>query len=125
MTKTKEFLIVDDSSIVRKVAINIVQELGFVSREAEDGEIALEKCQEKIPDYILLDWNMPNMDGLSFLRTLRSKINDGTKPIVIFCTTENSMNHINSALNEGANEYIMKPFDKEILENKLIQMGEL
>jgi two-component system chemotaxis response regulator CheY len=67
---------------------------------------------------------MPNMTGIEFLRTLRRQ-NTGTAPIVVFCTTENDVGHITEALNAGANEYIMKPFDREILEAKLAQVGLL
>ena len=75
-----------------------------------------------MPDVILLDWQMPHMTGIEFLRALRRRT-DGTSPIVVFCTTENDVGHITEALNAGANEYIMKPFDREILEAKLAQVG--
>ena len=118
----KNCLIVDDSSVVRKVARRIVEDIGFECVEAEDGVIAYNKCQENMPDAILLDWNMPNMNGLEFLIKLRELPNGGG-PIVVFCTTENDMNHITQAMEAGANEYIMKPFDKEIIESKFSQVG--
>jgi two-component system chemotaxis response regulator CheY len=73
---------------------------------------------------VMLDWNMPNMNGLEFLQALR-KLPGGDQPKVVMCTTENDMNHIMQAMQSGANEYIMKPFDKEIVENKLTQIGLL
>jgi two-component system chemotaxis response regulator CheY len=120
----KTCLVVDDSSVVRKVAKRIVVELGFQAIEAEDGVVALDKCKESMPDAILLDWNMPNMTGIEFLVALR-KENGGDKPIVVFCTTENDMSFIQKALEAGANEYIMKPFDSDIIETKFKQVGLL
>jgi two-component system chemotaxis response regulator CheY len=120
----KHCLVVDDSRVIRKVACRILESLQFETEEAEDGAAALDACRSKMPDVILLDWQMPNMTGIEFLRTLRRQ-NDGTNPIVVFCTTENDVGHITEALNAGANEYIMKPFDREILEAKLSQVGLL
>lgn len=115
-------LIVDDSRVVRKVARRIIEELNFTCEEAEDGVKAYEFCQSRMPDAILLDWNMPNMNGLEFLVKLR-EMENGNTPKVIFCTTENDMSHITAALGAGANEYIMKPFDGEIVQNKFEQVG--
>lgn len=117
-------LIVDDSKVVRMVARRILEDLKFDILEAEDGKSALEACLEKMPDVILLDWNMPIMSGIDFLRTLR-KTDGGTAPAVIFCTTENDMAHIREAMSAGANEYIMKPFDRAIIEAKFSQVGVL
>jgi two-component system, chemotaxis family, chemotaxis protein CheY len=118
----KSCLIVDDSRVVRKIARKIFEDLKFGCDEAEDGLLAVEACKKKIPDVILLDWNMPNMNGLEFLQVLR-KMPDGSKPVVIFCTTENDMSHIQQAIAAGANEYIMKPFDSDIITGKLSQLG--
>ncbi len=118
----KECLIVDDSSVIRKVARRIMEEVKFNITEAEDGAKALEACRKNLPDLILLDWNMPVMDGLEFLTELRKEPSGG-EPKVIFCTTENDMDHITQAISAGANEYIMKPFDKEIILSKLKEVG--
>lgn len=118
----KTCLIVDDSKVIRMVAKKILQELGFATEEAENGLDALNKCKAKMPEGILLDWNMPVMDGLVFLKELRA-LPTGKAPIVVFCTTENDMDHIVKALEAGANEYIMKPFDSEIVQNKFMQVG--
>ncbi len=118
----KQVLIVDDSRVIRKVAQRIVQALGFVSREAENGLEALRCCRASMPDAILLDWNMPVMDGLSFLIELR-QLEDGLRPKVVFCTTENEIPQITRALNAGADEYIMKPFDKDIIASKFEEVG--
>jgi two-component system chemotaxis response regulator CheY len=120
----KTCLIVDDSSVIRKVARRILEGLDFQISEAEDGQEALEACREKMPDAILLDWNMPRMDGYEFLRMLR-RLPDGDRPKVVFCTTENDVAHIARALHAGANEYIMKPFDREIVEAKFQEVGLL
>lgn len=118
----KSCLIVDDSRVVRKVAKRIVEDLGFACEEAENGQMAYDYCQGQIPDAIILDWNMPIMSGIEFLEKLR-EMDGGDAPVVVFCTTENDMAHIQRALNAGASEYIMKPFDSEIIESKFIQIG--
>ncbi|MBN9527573.1 MAG: response regulator [Alphaproteobacteria bacterium] len=120
----KSCLVVDDSRVIRMVARRILEQLGFEIREAVDGQEALNECIKAMPDAILLDWNMPVMNGIDFLRELR-KLEGGLAPVVVFCTTENDMAHIREAIEAGANEYIMKPFDKEIIEAKFAQVGLL
>jgi two-component system, chemotaxis family, chemotaxis protein CheY len=117
-------LVVDDSTVVRKIARRILEELQFQVTEAEDGEKALEVCKRQLPEAILLDWNMPVMDGYEFLGNLR-RLPGGDAPKVVFCTTENDIDHISRALAAGANEYIMKPFDKEIISAKFAEVGLL
>ena len=118
----KTCLVVDDSSVVRKIARRIVEGLDFQVTEAEDGEKALEACKRAMPEAVLLDWNMPVMDGYEFLGNLR-RMPGGDAPKVVFCTTENGIDHISRAIGGGANEYIMKPFDKEIVEAKFQEVG--
>ena len=96
----------------------------FACTEAEDGKQAMEACARQMPDAILLDWNMPVMTGIEFLRRLR-KMSGGDYPKVVFCTTENDLAHIQEALSAGANEYIMKPFDSDIIQTKFQQVGLL
>ena len=115
-------LVVDDSTVIRKIARRILEEMDFEIIEAEDGEKALEACKRALPDAVLLDWNMPVMDGFEFLVNLR-KLPDGGLPKVVFCTTENGIDHIARALDAGANEYIMKPFDKDIVASKFQEVG--
>ena len=117
-------LVVDDSRVVRKAARRILEGLGFAVREAEDGSKALAACRESLPDLVLLDWNMPVMDGLSFLKAARAEFGR-EKPIVILCTTEVAFERIMEALEAGAQEYVMKPFDAEIIGGKLVQLGLL
>jgi two-component system chemotaxis response regulator CheY len=85
----KTCLIVDDSRVIRKVARQIFEALGFSCEEAEHGQQALEACQKAMPKVILLDWNMPVMDGMEFLRALRKM--PMRRIVVVFCTTENDM----------------------------------
>lgn len=118
----KSCLVVDDSSVIRKVARRILEDLDFQISEAEDGKEALNACESELPDAILLDWNMPNMDGIEFLDALR-KLPGGDSPQVVFCTTENDIGHIARAIRAGANEYIMKPFDREIVQAKFREVG--
>ena len=115
-------LVVDDSRVVRKVTQRIVKDIGFECDEAEDGQKAYDYCKKSMPDAILLDWNMPVMSGVEFLEKVR-EIKGGDKPKIVFCTTENDVGHIQRAIDAGADEYIMKPFDNEILESKFKIIG--
>jgi two-component system chemotaxis response regulator CheY len=118
----KTCLVVDDSGVVRKIARRILEGMGFAVIEAEDGAVALEACKRAMPEAVLLDWNMPVMDGFEFLVQLR-RLPGGDQPKVVFCTTENGIDHISRALHAGANEYIMKPFDKDIVVAKFQEVG--
>ncbi|HEY4171663.1 MAG TPA: response regulator [Rhodopila sp.] len=117
-------LVVDDSRVVRKVARRILESNGFDVTEAADGQLALDACRQHLPDCVLLDWNMPVMDGITFLQALRKEFGPDNPPVV-FCTTENDMDHIEAAISHGAQEYIMKPFDEDILTGKFAQVGLL
>src|SRR3954452_13919307 len=102
-------LVVDDSSVVRKIARRILEGLDFQIIEAEDGEKALEICKSGLPDAVLLDWNMPVVDGYELLGNLRCMPGRDQRKVV-FCTIQNDVAHPARALHAGANEYIMKPF---------------
>ncbi len=118
----KTCLVVDDSKVIRKVARHILEGMKFRVDEACDGQEALDYCQGKAPDVVLLDWNMPRMSGMEFLEAL----NDSTvspRPKIVFCTTENGVAHIRAAIEAGADEYVMKPFDRETIEGKLQLVG--
>jgi two-component system chemotaxis response regulator CheY len=117
-------LVVDDSRSVRKVARRILEALDFETAEAVDGMEALAFCKAAMPDAILLDWMMPNMDGLEFLKLLRGEPG-GDGPVVVFCAAENDPAKIAQALDAGANEYIMKPFDGDIVASKFGMAGLL
>ncbi len=117
-------LIIDDSSVIRKVARRILEDLDFEVREAEDGQQGLDICREAMPDLILVDWNMPVVGGVEFLAALRGELG-GQKPKVVFCTSENDVAHIARAMRAGADDYILKPFDRAIVEAKLQEVGML
>lgn len=117
-------LIVDDSRVIRTAVRRMVESLGFATSEAADGRQALDCCNSEMPDVVLLDWNMPVMNGLEFLKALR-KLPHGDEPKVVFCTTENDIPHMEQAIEAGANEYIMKPFDRDIIEAKFNLVGVL
>lgn len=112
----KTCLVVDDSKVVRTIARRILEDIDFEVSEAADA------CKISMPDAVLLDWNMPVMNGPEFVTALR-QMPGGQSPVVVFCSTENDMEHITEALTRGANEYIMKPFDGDILKSKFEQVG--
>ena len=118
----KTCLIIDDSRVIRKVSRHILESLEFSVDEAENGKEGLDRCEVSMPDVILLDWNMPVMSGMEFLRALRRQ-DGGDAPKVVFCTTENDIAHIRAAIEAGADEYVMKPFDRETLHSKLQIVG--
>jgi two-component system chemotaxis response regulator CheY len=118
----KRILVVDDSAAIRKAIRRIIEPLGFTVDEAGDGQQALTYCVEwGTVDAVLLDIDMPVMDGLTFLRELRG-LSGILQPVVIMCTSHNAMANMEEALALGANEYIMKPFDTEIVSSKLQQL---
>jgi two-component system chemotaxis response regulator CheY len=116
-------LVVDDSRVVRKMARRMLENCGFTVAEAGDGAQALDACRATMPGFVLLDWNMPVMNGIEFLRALRAEFAPG--PPVVLCTTESEIERIMEALDAGATEYVMKPFDEPILRGKLEQVGLL
>ncbi|MCC6025700.1 MAG: response regulator [Caldimicrobium sp.] len=120
----KKALVVDDSKAIRQIERKYLEELGFEVLEAENGKEALEVLKEH-PDIslILLDWHMPVMNGYEFLKTLRA--NPQYQEIkVMMVTTENQQKSVIDAIMAGANEYLMKPFDKEMLETKIRYLFE-
>ena len=119
----KTCLVVDDSKIVRKVVRRIVENLGFAVIEAEDGQQAVDQTKANPVDVIIMDWNMPVMDGLTSMKTIRADASIASQPIIIFCTTENEFSKIQEAVMAGANEYVMKPFDEAIIAGKFEQLG--
>ena len=120
-------LVVDDSRVIRTIARRMIESMGpdgvnFDVVEAEDGMAALAICEQSMPTSILLDWNMPVLNGYEFLKKLRD-MPGGNEPKVVFCTTENNVGHIARAMEAGADEYIMKPFDKDVILDKFRQVG--
>jgi two-component system, chemotaxis family, chemotaxis protein CheY len=118
----KTCLVVDDSSVIRKVARRILEGMKFEISEAEDGVQALDMCRVRLPDVVFLDLNMPRMDGMTFLKEMRN-LPGGSRPKVVFATTERDMAHINRALRAGADDFIMKPFDRDSIQAKFHRAG--
>lgn len=118
----RQGLIVDDSAVIRKVAGRILELLRFESSETEDGAKALEHCAQYMPDVIMLDWTLPDMDTLDFLRNLR-RLPGGATPKVLFCATENDAMAIGRALRAGADEVLFKPFDHNSVKMALEDVG--
>lgn len=116
----KHCLVIDNSRVIRKVACGLLQQLDFVPQEAEDTLSALNACRAHMPDAILLD--VPPSAGLEFIRNLRRE-NGGDHPIVVLCTTENDVLRISDAMSAGADDYLMKPFDRGILADKFAEIG--
>ena len=117
----KTCLIVDDSEPLRSIAAKIVSALGLRVSEAGDGAAALAICRDRMPDAILLDWNMPVMSGIEFLKALGREARP--LPPVIFCSGESSVRHLQEAIAAGAADYVMKPFDRDVLAAKLRDAG--
>jgi len=117
-------LVVDDSKAVRMILAKVLGELGFEVREAANGREALEviEREKNSVSLVLLDWNMPELNGFDLLRQLRQRP-DLSSLVIVMVTTETELDHIRAALAAGANEYVMKPFTKEILREKLELIG--
>ncbi len=117
--KNLKFLVVDDFSTMRRIVRNLLKELGFINvDEAEDGAVALRKLQDGNYDFVVSDWNMPNMDGLTMLQSVRAdeKLN---KIPVLMVTAEAKKENIIAAAQAGASGYIVKPFTAAVLDEKL------
>lgn len=118
----KTCLVIDDSPVIRKIARTIFEAMKFVAAEAESGPNALDFCQQEMPDAILLDSHMPAMTSVEFMTSLRG-MTEGRKPTVIYCATDNDPSEIARVLSAGADDYILKPFTREILREKLAAAG--
>ncbi|MDR1889970.1 MAG: chemotaxis response regulator CheY [Zoogloeaceae bacterium] len=117
-------LVVDDFSTMRRIVRNLLKELGFTNvDEAEDGAIALQKLNNESFDFVVTDWNMPNMDGLTLLQTVRSSPNLKHLP-VLMVTAEAKKENIIAAAQAGASGYIVKPFTAATLAEKLNKIFE-
>jgi two-component system chemotaxis response regulator CheY len=118
----KHCLIVDDSRVVRTVARRILENLSYSVEEVEDGMTGLRACREKMPDLIFLDWNLPQMKGLDFIKSVRGQ-QEGGHPVILFSATERDPDEVASAFAAGANELVMKPFDGSLMRATLESAG--
>jgi two-component system, chemotaxis family, chemotaxis protein CheY len=110
-------MLVDDSKTIRRIQRSILEQLGYTDIEdACDGQDALSRAAAFQPELILLDWNMPNMDGITFLKTFRQR--DTTTP-VIMVTTEAEKSRVIEAIRAGVNNYVVKPFTPDILQQRI------
>ena len=120
----KHCLIVDDSRVVRTVARRILENLSYSVEEVEDGMTGLRACREKMPDLIFLDWNLPQMKGLDFIKSVRNQ-QDGRHPVILFSATERDPDEVASAFAAGADELVQKPFDVSLMKAKLESVGAM
>ena len=125
MTDPKmKFLVVDDFSTMRRIVRNLLKELGFTNvDEAEDGQIALQKLNSLPFDFVVTDWNMPNMDGLTLLQNIRATPSLKHLPVLMI-TAEAKKENIIAAAQAGASGYIVKPFTAATLSEKLEKIFE-
>jgi two-component system chemotaxis response regulator CheY len=116
-------LIVDDSRAMRTILKGILKGLGFETFEAGHGKEGLARLTEVgVPDLALVDWNMPEMNGLEFVQAVRSEAGNAEMRLLMI-TTETDMGRVTAALEAGANDYLMKPFTKESMLDKLAILG--
>jgi two-component system chemotaxis response regulator CheY len=119
-----KFLVVDDFATMRRIVRNLLKELGLTNvEEAEDGAVALAKLREGGFEFVVSDWNMPNMDGLTLLQTVRADAKLKTLPFLMI-TTEAKKENITAAVQAGASGYIVKPFTAATLQEKLDKIFE-
>lgn len=116
-------LVIDDSKPIRSILGKFLKELGFDITEAVNGKNALDELDRLgPPDLALVDWNMPEMNGLDFVRSVRANQRYDQVPLMMV-TTETDMERVAAALEAGANEYVMKPFTKDVILDKLQLLG--
>lgn len=119
-----KFLVVDDFSTMRRIIRNLLKELGYTNvDEAEDGVMALSKLRSEQFDFVVSDWNMPNMDGLTMLQNIRADATLSKLP-VLMVTAEAKKENIIAAAQAGANGYVVKPFTAATLDEKLSKIFE-
>lgn len=112
-----KILLVDDSKTMRNIQRSVLSQLGEMTiEEASDGQDALAKLANFKPELLLVDWNMPNMDGLTFVKTFRAK--DKTTPIIMV-TTESERSRVIEAIKAGVNNYVVKPFTPDLLSQRI------
>lgn len=126
---SKYTLVVDDSRVIRRITRSLLQALDFETTEADSPSAALNACVTRMPSLIILDWLMPSsdkqsMDSLECLQSLR-RLPGGQEPVVLYCTTEHDPKEFDRAMKAGADDVIVKPYDRDMLHRKLIATGLL
>ncbi|MEZ5776246.1 MAG: response regulator [Hyphomicrobiaceae bacterium] len=114
-------LVVDDSDVIRRVTKRILEDFNMTSTEAESADEGMALCQRAMPDLILLDWHMPSMAPIDFISWVRSQ--GGEQPYIFYCTTENDSEDLSQAFAAGADDFLMKPYDRDSLLRKLQGAG--
>lgn len=120
----KTCLIVEDSNVVSEIALRILTDLSIEGREVETAAAALAVCGEKKPDVVLLDWDLPQLGALDFLRGVAA-MEPEKRPLIVLCATENDPQQFTLAKAAGAAHYLLKPFDRQSIEAKMIEIGVL
>lgn len=118
----KTCLIVEDSSVIREIALRILADLSIEAKETETAAAALDFCRETKPDVVLLDWDLPLLGALDFLRGAADLLPE-QRPVIVLCATENDPQQFTLAKAAGAAHYLLKPFDKKTIEAKLVEIG--
>ena len=118
----KIFMIADDSPVIRKVAKRIIEDLGFVVVEAESGEQAQAICSNSMPDGVLVDWDMPGISGVELVNWLGHHP-DAEMTKVLFCTSQVMLSEMTKAKRAGADGFLLKPFNRQMLANKFAELG--
>jgi two-component system chemotaxis response regulator CheY len=116
-----QVLVVDDSPVIRKIARRILEGMQLTTSEASDGREALAACSFRMPDAVFVDAAMPVLDGYEFVRKLRN-MPGGDRPRVVFCSTEQDVALIARAMHAGADDFLVKPFDRSAVESKFANL---
>lgn len=118
----KTCLIVEDSNVVREIALRILNDLSITVKEVETAAEGLVACEAEKPDVVLLDWDLPSLGALDFLRGVAG-FEPEKRPLIVLCATENDPQQFTLAKAAGAAHYLLKPFDRQSIEAKLIEIG--
>jgi two-component system chemotaxis response regulator CheY len=123
MTTNNRALVVDDSRVIRTIISRALVELGFQAEEAANGREAIERLQKgPVPAVAMVDWNMPEVNGLEMVKTVRANAAWSDVKLIMI-TSENEIERVTTAIEAGADEYIMKPFTKDMIQEKLALLG--
>lgn len=118
----KTCLIVEDSDLIREIAMRILTDLSVEAKEAETAAAGLEHCRQTKTDVVMLDWDLPSLGALDFLRGV-AELPQEQRPVIILCATENDPQQFTLAKAAGASHHLLKPFDRQSIESKLAEIG--